>query len=139
MKASTKVFAILSLASAAGQMILKSDSDDAAKWRGQKLYESGLDAVGVYPFPVLTKSKIRQIERKIEEVCKPGEDISVVEILSFLVCGLIDIRSKTKKENWSHIDPVLKRALWCQEKFDPKYELEDAHAKAYTDYCAWID
>ena len=138
MKSSTKVFAILSLASAAGQMIVKSGIDDTTKWRGEKLYESGLNAVGAYPFPILTKSKIRQIERKIEDVCKPGEDISVVEILSFLVCGLIDIRSKTKKENWRHIDPVLKRAVWCQEKFDPKYELEDAHAKAYSDYCAWV-
>jgi len=139
MNPSTKVFAILSLASAAGQMIVKSGIDDTAKWRGEKLYESGLNAVGAYPFPVLTKSKIKQIEKKIEEVCKPGEDISVVEILSFLVCGLVDIRCKTKPDNWKHIDPVLKRAVWCQEKFDPKYELEDAHAKAYSDYCAWVD
>lgn len=137
MNPSTKVFTILSLAAALGQIIAKSDSDDAAKWRGQKLFEAGLDATGRYPFPQLTKSKLSQIGEKIEEVCRPGEDISIVETLSFLVCGLIDIRCKTNPSNWKYIDPVLKRAVWAQEKFDPKYEQDDDHSKALEDYSRW--
>jgi len=137
MNPSTKIFSILSLSAALGQIITKSGADDSAKWRGQKLYEAGLEATGRYPFPQLTKSKLSQIGKKVEEVCKPGEEISIVETLSFLICGLIDIRAKTNFYNWKYIDPVLKRAVWCQEKFDPKYKFDDLHAKALEDYERW--
>jgi hypothetical protein len=137
MNPSTKVFATLSLAAALGQIIQKSTGTDAMHWRGQKLQEAGFDAVGRYPFPPLTDSKVRQIGIKVEEICS-GENISVIETLSFLVCGLIDIRSKTNPSNWKYIDPVLKRAVWCQEFFDPKYELDEAHAKAMEDYTRWV-
>jgi hypothetical protein len=133
---STKVFAILSLAAALGQIIEKSTGTEAMHWRGQKLQEAGFEAVGKYPFPPLSNSKVRQIGKKIEEVCC-GENISIIETLSFLICGLIDIRAKTNQANWKHIDPVLKRATWCMELFDPRYEMEEIHANAFEQFERW--
>jgi len=142
MNSSTKIFSILSLSTALGNLMCKAKNKPIAdieiiKWRGSKLSEAGERAVLNYPLPTLTNSLLKQIEIKVEQVCKNGEDFSIVEKLAFLIAALIDIRAHIKPERWLHIDLILKRVKWCIEAFDPKYEQELLYSKALNDFERW--
>jgi len=138
MNPSVKVFSILSLSAAVGKILSETKGDGRIIYRGQKLYEAGLNATGAYPFPALKKSKVKQIERKVDDVCAHGQDINIIETLSFLIIGLTDIRSKVNVRNWFYLDPVLKRVQWCMDLFTGKYSNEDIHESAYAKYEAWV-
>lgn len=138
MNPSTKVFAILSLSAAIGKILSRTKGDDRIIWRGKCLHDAGFKATESYPFPALTNSKIKQIEAKVEQVCKDGEDMNIIETLSFLIVGLTDIRAKMNSSNWAYLDPVLTRAQWCMDLFCGKYAHEDVHEAAYIKYEDWI-
>jgi len=137
MNSSTKVFSILSLSAAIGNILANSNGDDRIKWRGQKLHEAGFEATQRYPFPPLTTSKIRQIEKKVDEVCQHERDINIIETLAFLIAGLVDIRAYIKPDKWFFLDPVLTRATWCLDLVDSKCEQEEIYAKAFEDFERW--
>lgn len=144
MNASTKTFAILSLSAAIGNMMAQSESPDRdpseaekIRWRGKKLAEVGVIAVTKYPLPILTKSKMKQIEKKVDEICRDKDDFIIVEKLAFLVTALVDIRAHIKPERWELIDPILKRTNWAMALFDPKYEQEDLHVRALEAFERW--
>lgn len=139
MSPSTKVLSILSLSAAVGQILSEAKGDDRIKYRGKKLQEAGMTATVSYPFPAISTSKVRQVERKVEEVCAHGEDIDLIETLSFLVLGLSDIRAKINARNWRYLDPVLKRVQWCMDLFTKRDEHEEIHEKAYFKYEKWIE
>ncbi len=144
MNASTKTFAILSLSAAIGGLMAKSKSNDRTQneleminWRGQKLAEAGVIAVEKYPLPSLTKSKLKQVEKKVDEVCKHEDEFMIVEKLAFLITALIDIRAHIKPKRWILIDPILTRANWAMQLFDSKYEQEHLHSKAFEAFERW--
>ena len=136
MNPSTKVFSILSLASAIGG-ILGKIQDEKIAWRGQKLHEAGFEATQKYPFPQLNNSKVRQIKKKVEQICQADTDFEIVETLSFLLCGLDDILIKTNPRNAEFINPVISRVLWCQELFNPKLNTPEIYAAAVGKYEIW--
>lgn len=138
MNASTKVFSVLSLSAAIGELLEKSTEDDRIKYRSRKLREAGYESVSKYPFPALSKSKIDQVAKKIDQVCKPDHDIGIVKSLSFLNHGIIDIMSHMPKERKELLESTLKRQVWVQQLFDPGFKLVDVHNEALDDYEEWV-
>ena len=133
MNASTKTLALLSMTASMGHILVNSNGSDTIKWRGEKLREIGWSASKKYKISTIGKSKLKQLEQKISEVCQ-GDNIDVLEHLSFLLLGLIDL--------WSHrqkgvIDLAIKRVIWCIQAFDPKQNNHDAHNRAWEKYEKW--
>ena len=136
MNSSTKVFSVLSLSAAIGKILSKTE-DDRIIWRGKCLHEAGFKATESYPFPALTNSKVKQVERKVSEVCS-GDDLNIIETLSFLICGLVDLRANINRRNWACLDPVLTRAQWAMDLFDGNDDHGDVHEVALAKYEVWI-
>lgn len=141
MNASTKVFSILSLAAAIGKILEKSKAEDHAErinWRGSCLHRAGFKAVSSYPFPSMTDNKVKQVGAKVEEVCKSGEEFDIVETLSFLMVGLVDIWSNVNDSNKVFIDPVIRRVRWCMDLFCGDGTHDEAHVSALKRYEEWV-
>ncbi len=136
MTPSTKVFSLLSLSGAIGMILAKND-DERISWRGKKLQEAGIKATMEHPYSHLDASKIKQIEKKVNEICQDAENINIVETLSFLLCGLVDLRAHMKPSNWLYLDPVLRRVQWAMDLFDD-HDNEYFHIEAYRRYEKWV-
>lgn len=135
MSPSTKVFSILSVAAVLGQVMERQDNDKLT-WRGEKLKEAAFKATSIYPFGALTKSKLKQIEKKNTEILDINGSFEITETLSFLIAALIDIRSHIKPERAVLIDPVLKRAKWSMMLFK-NHSNDDLHERAFERYEKW--
>ena len=137
MNSSTKIFTILSLSATMGTVIAKSSTTDTARFRGQKLYEAGFTAAQKYPFPRLNDSKMRQISKSIETICKSDEQFEIVETLSFLLCGLNDIWSHVNPDNQALLESLFKRLPWVLRLFDPGLDLHDVYNHGHERYEGW--
>lgn len=84
----------------------------------------------------IDKSKLKQAEKKIEQVCKDGDVFDIVETLSFLFLGLNDLGHYCKDKDM--IKAVEDVALNFTTVYDPNLEDEINHQKAMEKYEKWI-
>ncbi|RLB94620.1 MAG: hypothetical protein DRH26_00700 [Deltaproteobacteria bacterium] len=135
--ASTKALTILSLSATAGTIMAR-EKDDRAKFRGTKLVEAGWNATAKYASVNKSKSKLRQVGKEIENICPLEEVLNVLEVLSFLLCGLIDLWSHASQNNKRQLDIVIKRVIWCIKLLDPKLNQHEIHLSALDKYESWV-
>lgn len=135
MTPSLKKLTILGLATGIAQMLLDQSDDAKVHWRSQVLYQASQLAVDKCNVTV-DKSRLRQAQVKIDEVCLDGQDFDIVDMLSFLLIGLDDLQTHCK--DISMINVMIKRTNWLLQYFDPKLEsakiFEDVHGR----YLEWI-
>ena len=138
MTPSLKKLCIFGLATGVGQLVLQQTDDDRTAYRAQKLAESGQDAVDKCGIKV-DRSMINRVRKKIDQVCIDKTEFDIVEMLSFLFLGLVDLELVCNEKTTALIEPIRKRALWFMRIYDPKLDQEDNHARAMKKYNDWID
>jgi hypothetical protein len=110
--------------------------EETTIWRSEKLTESGQAAIDKCHAKV-DGSRVMQAHKKISEVCKVGEAFDLVETLSFLLLGLMELQHYSPGD--SRIKTLIKRAMWFTRLYDPKLEQESAHADAYRRFEQWME
>ena len=135
MTPSLKKLCIFSLATGLGQMISAQTDDDATRWRAAKLGEAGQNAIDRCHAKV-DASRVKQVQEKIAQVCKDGEEFDLVETLSFLLLGLMELQHYSPGD--SRIKTLIKRAMWFTRLYDPRLEDDATHEAAYRRFEAWI-
>jgi len=138
MNSTLKKLSIFSLAAGVGQMIYDQAEDERVKYRAALMSKAGQDALDKCKAKI-DKSKIKQIQKRIDAVCEDKEKFDTVDILSFLLAGLDDLQRHCKKTK--AIDLCIKRAKWLLDFFDPKLEsfkLFKDVGKRYEEWAAWF-
>ena len=137
MNPATKSLALFSMTTAMGHFLANSTGSDALKWRGQKLYEAGFTAAKKYKTTKIGKSRLRQVDRKIDEAFPSDESLNILENLSFLLMGMVDLSGHSKNKSRTNIDLVYKRLVWCIRLLDPKREDHKIHDRAWKKFTKW--
>ena len=153
MNASTKKLCIYGLATGLGIMIRERLGNEAEEFKDLSEIErqvildntAEIQAAGQYAIDhtilhdkvKVDRSRLRQVHRKVEEVCKDGEEYDVVETLSFLFLGLAELEfyCRDKKK----IETVKDAALNFMTVYDPNLENEEIHKAANDKYNQWIE
>jgi len=145
MSPSLKKLVIFGLAAGIGNMIQDqvggfTDMDPEEKkltfWNAQELHGAGMAAIMKTKCRV-DKSKIKQAEKKIDQVCKNKNQFDVAEMLSFLFLGLNDLGHYCKDKQT--IKTVEDAALNFITVFDPNLEDSQIHEEALNKYGRWIE
>ena len=134
MNPSTKKLCIFGLATGVANMLVEQSTDERVKWRAQVLAKAGQLAVDKCNIKV-DKSKLKQVQVKIDEVCKDKSEFDTVDMLSFLLLGLDDLQANCK--DTSIINVMIKRTNWLIQYFDPKLENVDMFDRVLKRYLAW--
>ena len=149
MKPAMKKLCIYSLATGLGLMIKDRLNADAPEFtdldaierqvildNAEDLRSAGQDAIDNCQVKV-DSSAARRCHRKIEEICKDGQEYDVVEVLSFLFLGLADLElfCGDKKRIAAVKDAALNFMVW----YDPGLDDQAVHFAAMVKYCKWIE
>jgi hypothetical protein len=148
MNVSLKKLCIYSLATGLGLMIKERLNADAPEFsdldaierrvildNAEELILTGQDAIDNCQVKV-DSSSVRRCHRKIEEICKDGQEYDVVEVLSFLFLGLADLElfCGDKKRIAAVKDAALNFMVWDEPGLDD----EAIQFAAMVKYCKWI-
>ena len=131
-----KKLTVFGLAAGVGEMLVEQGSTEQEKWRAQKLWEAGNEAMELCRARV-DRSALKRATKKIDQVCEDGNEFDAAEMLSFLLLGLFDLQLYSRN-NSGHIDRLIKRTLWFTRLYDPKLDNEDIHAAALKKYERWV-
>ena len=144
MSPSLKKLVIFGLAAGIGTMIreqvggfadMTEDEKDLTSWNAEQLNAAGMAAIMKTKCRV-DKSKIKQAEKKIDQVCKNKTQFDVAELLSFLFLGLNDLAYYCKDKET--IKTVEDAALNFITVFDPNLDDSQIHEEALGKYEGWI-
>lgn len=135
MTPATKKLTLYGLAVGLHSVVMRQEpTDDAHAWRALKLAEVGQAAIDNCKSRV-DKSRLREVKKKIDELLGGAEELEIVGLLSFLLCGVSDLDSHTSGN--LYLDAVGKRALWFMELFDPKLDKTELYEQAAGRYEIW--
>jgi hypothetical protein len=111
------------------------DEKSLTFWNAEQLHAAGMAAIMKTKCKI-DKSKIRQAEKKIDQVCKNKNQFDVAEMLSFLFLGLNDLGHYCNDKRV--IKDVEDAALNFITVFDPNLEDTRIHEEALNKYGRWV-
>ncbi|MBC8184931.1 hypothetical protein H8E88_27885 [candidate division KSB1 bacterium] len=133
MTPSLKKLCIYGLATGVGEMLQKQSRDEHVQWRALKLAEAGQALIDNCKIKI-DSSMVNRVEKKIDQICKNKGQYDVVEMLSFLILGVQELRHYSDSKRLKTLE---KRAIWFTRLFDPKLEAS-VHELAYKRYERWV-
>ena len=134
MNSALKKLALFGLAAGIGGMLVDQSEDKRLKWRASLLARAGKEAIKVCHVNV-NKSRVKQVKRKIGDLCKDKEPFDSIELLSFLLAGLDDLQTHCKST--SEIETLIKRTKWLLSFFDPMLTEIELYESASDRYRMW--
>ncbi len=137
MTPSLKKLCIYALADALGTSGIQAAPDDAVKWRCQKLREAGEQALnGVCKQVKVNKSKINQAQTSVMKLHKDGDELDMVQEISFLLAALCDLEQFMPDNEGNN--RLIKRSMWVLALWDTKLDKFDIYDNAAKRYQKWI-
>ncbi len=116
------------------------DNNETIRWRSLKLKESSAEGAKHYHKNYkqrLTHGELKKIKVFIKNFNTDSENISIIEILSFMLCLTEPAIQATRKMNQDVFNIIYKRILWLLNYFDPSLDHYLLYVSASERYAKW--